>query len=845
MKFVALVSGGKDSIYSILECRRHGHELIGCVHLGAAINSDEESYMYQSAASEALTTLVEECLGVPLIHYQRVGKSIDTSLVYQEALDGDEVEDLYQALSMAKTRFPEVQAVSSGAILSTYQRVRIEHVCSRLQLASLSYLWRAAPQHDLLDRMIRDGITAVLVRAACPPGLVPQKHLNKTLQELQPHFLRLNQRYQFHVCGEGGEYESLVLDCPLYKKRLVLDEVEVVELEDDEGVGVLKILKCHAEDKPTIQSQNSQETTSIEERALQRFSSAKSSASGLLSRQSPRPLVGPPSTPRHLPRIKHTGGGLWHVSEIMVPIAPKMIGNETEAELAVQEARTVFEILLTLLQRNGCTAQDVIFVHLYLSEISHFASINAFYSQFFGTLLPPSRSCVAVGPSALPGGRRVHLDCMVQCGSGDYLRGRQDSPSLYALTALDDKTSNLRQVLHVQSISHWAPVCVGPYSQVNTLRNGLHFMAGQIGLIPSTMTLHAEWKDQLYQCWMNVASILDALNGGSMEQLLSGVVYVADKVYFQNVAASENDDVPTIRDVEMICLTQLRNNGGIVAGKVDSPTASTEDDDSEGVHVVNGSSCPLLIVSIPEMPVGSQVEVEVIAATRQAAGCLSIMDTDVSRDFDNQMQGSRSTWESWDTGHDFPKTTTEGVEKSCPDINVQVALRSLGVGCAGIAMVTAGCWMSDVQAGAAFGLDTEQLLVDMLGAFEKSLTTSDGEISSGLRLSDVLHVRLFYVPSKVQQESGEKVIEDDGLLLRSAFQAALASCFASSHDKRRNGLSIPASSIIPAQAIHLLRQKEDVKISTSTTSQSIFMALQILAIDPLRMESELWIHHGR
>ena len=40
------------------------------------------------------------------------------------------------------------------------------------------------------------------------------------------------------MCGEGGEYETtLVLDCPLYKKRLVLTEVEVTETVD--GVGML------------------------------------------------------------------------------------------------------------------------------------------------------------------------------------------------------------------------------------------------------------------------------------------------------------------------------------------------------------------------------------------------------------------------------------------------------------------------------------------------------------------------------------------------------------------------------------------------------------------------------
>ena len=186
MRFVALVSGGKDSIYSTLECIKNGHELIACVHLGAPESTDEESYMYQTAASEVVRTLVEDCLEVPLLLYQRVGKSINTSMVYQNddsSSERDEVEDLFLALQQAKEKY-NVQAVSSGAILSTYQRVRIEHVCSRLGLTSLSYLWRLLPQKELLQRMLEDGIVAVIVRAACPPGLVPRKHLNKTLKFL-------------------------------------------------------------------------------------------------------------------------------------------------------------------------------------------------------------------------------------------------------------------------------------------------------------------------------------------------------------------------------------------------------------------------------------------------------------------------------------------------------------------------------------------------------------------------------------------------------------------------------------------------------------------------------------
>jgi hypothetical protein len=102
--------------------------------------------------------------------------------------------------------------------------------------------------------MLQDGIEAVLVKTACPPGLIPTKHLNKTLGTLYYSglFEKLHDRYQFHYCGEGGEYESIVLDCPLYKKRLVLDDVDIVETND--GVGELIIKKFHTEAKDEVKA---------------------------------------------------------------------------------------------------------------------------------------------------------------------------------------------------------------------------------------------------------------------------------------------------------------------------------------------------------------------------------------------------------------------------------------------------------------------------------------------------------------------------------------------------------------------------------------------------------------
>jgi len=66
--------------------------------------------------------------------------------------------------------------------------VRVEHVCARLGLVPLAYLWER-DQKDLLADMVHAGIESVLVKVA-GAGLGVE-HLGKSLQQMQPTLLKL------------------------------------------------------------------------------------------------------------------------------------------------------------------------------------------------------------------------------------------------------------------------------------------------------------------------------------------------------------------------------------------------------------------------------------------------------------------------------------------------------------------------------------------------------------------------------------------------------------------------------------------------------------------------------
>lgn len=90
--------------------------------------------------------------------------------------------------------------------------------CMRLNLVPLAYLWRR-DQTELLQEMIDCKVQSILIKVASL-GLVPDRHLGKSLRDLQPHLEKMREKYGLNVCGEGGEYETFTLNCPLFKQQI-------------------------------------------------------------------------------------------------------------------------------------------------------------------------------------------------------------------------------------------------------------------------------------------------------------------------------------------------------------------------------------------------------------------------------------------------------------------------------------------------------------------------------------------------------------------------------------------------------------------------------------------------
>ncbi|XP_052549866.1 diphthine--ammonia ligase isoform X5 [Tympanuchus pallidicinctus] len=500
-------SGGKDSCYNMMQCVAAGHQIVALANLRPAETtgqSDElDSYMYQTVGHHAID-LYADAMDLPLYRCFIKGTSINTGRVYTTCQE-DEVEDLYHLLKLVKDK-EAVEGVSVGAILSDYQRVRVEDVCRRLNLQPLAYLWRRR-EEILLKEMISSNIEAIIIKVAAF-GLDPDKHLGKTLDQMEPYLLEVSEKYGVHICGEGGEYETFTLDCPLFKKKIVVDSAKVVMHSADAfaPVAYLHFLEMHLEDKEKSSDTFMGSSCSCE---VICNNSDSLSSSEPDEQQNISPIIG--KTLKHnsldFSKTFRSSGksvtGYQWFSCITAHFHPLKDKNAQEA------AKEAFSTLQASITSEGLKLKDIILVHLYMKSMKDFNAINSVYVTEFD-LCPPARVCVE---TLLPDGVLFCIDCLAH--SYDI--------------ATDDVLSEEKLVMHVQSISHWAPASIGPYSQSIKVGDIL-YCAGQIGLVPCTMQLVSGgvWTEATVAL-SHVEKVLQAMSQKTtLLHVITAICYVTD-----------------------------------------------------------------------------------------------------------------------------------------------------------------------------------------------------------------------------------------------------------------------------------------------------------------------------
>lgn len=201
MKIGVLFSGGKDSTFAAYLAKKEGHNLTCLITI---ISENPDSYMFHTP-SISKTQKQAEVMGIPLITVTTKGEK------------EKELIDLEKAVKLAKERY-HIDGVVTGAVESIYQASRVQRICDRLSLECFNPLWKK-DQIELLQDLIDKKFRAVVIGVAAYPlnaSWLGREIDGKFIAEMQV----LREKYGISPVAEGGEFESFVLECPLFKEPL-------------------------------------------------------------------------------------------------------------------------------------------------------------------------------------------------------------------------------------------------------------------------------------------------------------------------------------------------------------------------------------------------------------------------------------------------------------------------------------------------------------------------------------------------------------------------------------------------------------------------------------------------
>jgi diphthine-ammonia ligase len=196
MRVLSSWSGGKDSCFALMKAAEQG------LKPSVLLNMMNENGK------------VSRSHGIPFLVLEQQAKQIGVPLVAVPASWNDYEKNYIAILHDIKKQY-EIEGVVFGDIDLEQHREWEEKVCNAAELKAFLPLWQQ-DRIELVFQMIDAGIETMIVSCNVEMG---EEYLGKIVTKALA--LELQQK-GIDACGENGEYHTLVLNCPLFKEKIIL-----------------------------------------------------------------------------------------------------------------------------------------------------------------------------------------------------------------------------------------------------------------------------------------------------------------------------------------------------------------------------------------------------------------------------------------------------------------------------------------------------------------------------------------------------------------------------------------------------------------------------------------------
>ncbi len=209
MNLAVLYSGGKDSNLALWYALNYGE--VRC--LISIVSKNPHSFMFHTPNID-LVKLQAKAIGLPLIIQETEGKK------------EIELKDLKEAIKKAKEKY-KIEGVVSGAVKSVYQASRIQKICKSLGVWCFNPLW-LREEKEILKEMKKAKFEVIISSVAAWP--LDNKEVGMSVYKVEKIIDYYNKKYNVNISkvGEGGEFETAVLDAVFFKYRIKIIEVEKI-----------------------------------------------------------------------------------------------------------------------------------------------------------------------------------------------------------------------------------------------------------------------------------------------------------------------------------------------------------------------------------------------------------------------------------------------------------------------------------------------------------------------------------------------------------------------------------------------------------------------------------------